>query len=61
MKESLIQGTREKFCRKEDFPLVEEDWVRNQLGKFDIHMSMDPDGMQPQVPWELVDIMVNHL
>lgn len=43
MKESLIQGTREKFCRKEDFPLVEEDWVRNQLGKSDIHMSMDPD------------------
>lgn len=61
MKESLIQETREKFWREEDFLLVEEDWVRNHLGKFDIHISMDPDGMQTQVPGEMVDIMVNHL
>lgn len=46
MKESLIQETREKFWREEEFLLVEEDWVRNHLGKFDIHISMDPDGMR---------------
>ncbi|GAB0209397.1 mitochondrial enolase superfamily member 1 [Grus japonensis] len=36
-----------KVWRKEDLPLVEEDQVREHLGKFDIHKSMGSDGMHP--------------
>ena len=38
---------REKIWRKEDFPLVEEDWVRDDLGKLSNHKSMGPNGMHP--------------
>lgn len=31
---------RNKVWRKKDFPLVEEDWLRDCLGKPDIHKSM---------------------
>ena len=30
---------REKIWRKEDFPLVEEDCIRDHLGKLDPHTS----------------------
>lgn len=43
--EPLIQETREKAWRKEVFPLIEEDWVRNDLDKLDIHKSMGPQEM----------------
>lgn len=33
--------------------LVKEDWVREQLGNLDIHKSMGPGGMHPQVLREL--------
>ena len=36
---------REKACRKEDLPLVEEDRVRDGLSKLDAHKSMGPNGM----------------
>lgn len=32
---SLSQETRLKECQKEDFPLVEEDWVREHLNKLE--------------------------
>lgn len=36
--------TRKKM-EKEDFPLVEEGWLRCYLGKLDTHRSQGPDGM----------------
>jgi len=38
--------------------LVEEDQVREYLSKLDIQMSMDHDGMHPQVLRELADVTV---
>ena len=32
---------------KEEFALVDEGWVKDQLSKMDIHRSMGPDGMHP--------------
>ena len=42
---SLTQDTRESFWRKEDFPLVEEDQVKDHLSKLGIHKLMGPDEM----------------
>ena len=43
--ESLTFRTREEICRNEDFPLVEEDQIRDLLGKLDSHKSTEPDGI----------------
>ncbi|GAB0207669.1 mitochondrial enolase superfamily member 1 [Grus japonensis] len=48
-KESQTLEVGEKVWRKEDFPLVEEDRVRDHYGKFNTHKSMGPDGMHPRV------------
>ncbi|PKU43614.1 rna-directed dna polymerase from mobile element jockey-like [Limosa lapponica baueri] len=45
--ESQTLEVTEKVRTKEDFPLVEEDQVRAQLSKLDIHKSMGPDRMYP--------------
>ncbi|GAB0208601.1 hypothetical protein GRJ2_003325800 [Grus japonensis] len=45
--ESQTLEVGEKVLQKEDLPLVKEDWVREHLGKVDIHKSMGPDGMHP--------------
>lgn len=45
--EYLTQETREKVWTEEDFPLVEENQIRDHLGKLDIHKSRGPDGMHP--------------
>jgi len=36
---------REKACRKEDLPLVEEDCVRHHLNKLETQKSICPNGM----------------
>ncbi|PKU40159.1 rna-directed dna polymerase from mobile element jockey-like [Limosa lapponica baueri] len=56
-----ILEVRERLWRKEDFPLVKDDWVRDHLGKLNTHRSMGPDGMQPQVLRELADVIVKPL
>ncbi|KFV83713.1 hypothetical protein N308_06050, partial [Struthio camelus australis] len=42
-------------------PLVEEDQVRDLLSKLDIHKSMGPGGMHPQVLRELADAIARPL
>lgn len=38
---------RERVCRKEDSPLVNEGCVRDHLDKLDSHRSKGPNGMHP--------------
>jgi len=38
---------REEAWKKEDFPLVEEDQVRDHLSKLDTHKSMGSGGRHP--------------
>ena len=41
--------------------LVEDDLVRQYLRKLDIHKSMAPDGMYPQLLRELADVIARPL
>ncbi|GAB0208323.1 mitochondrial enolase superfamily member 1 [Grus japonensis] len=59
--ESQTLEGREKVLQKEDLPLVEEDRVREHLGKLDIHKSMGPDGMHPRVLSELAAVIARPL
>jgi len=38
---------REEAWKKEDFPLVKEDCVRDHLSNADTHKSMGPNGKHP--------------
>ena len=45
--ESQAPEEREEAYREGDFPLVEQDCVKDRLSDLDVHKSMGPDGMHP--------------
>jgi len=45
--ESQTLEVREEAHREDDFPLVEEDCVRDRLSNLDAHKSMGPNRMHP--------------
>ncbi|PKU44100.1 rna-directed dna polymerase from mobile element jockey-like [Limosa lapponica baueri] len=59
--ESQTLEVTETVWMKEDFPLIEEDQVREQLSKLDICKSMGPGGMHAQVLRELAKVTAGPL
>jgi len=51
--ESQAPEVKEAAYKEDDFPLVEEDCVRDRLSNLDVHKSMGPNGMHPRVLREL--------
>ncbi|KAK4827438.1 hypothetical protein QYF61_017995 [Mycteria americana] len=61
LQESQASETRGKGWSKEDVLLVEKVQFRKYVSKLDIHKSMDPDGMHPEVLRELTDVIARPL
>lgn len=61
LQESQVPETRGKGWSKEYVLLVEEDQVREYLSKLDIHKSIGPEGMRPQVLRELANVLARPL
>ena len=59
--ESQTLEVRERVWGKEDFPLVKEDLVREQLAEINAHKSMGRDGMYSHVLRELAEIIAEPL
>lgn len=53
--------TGEKVWSKKDLLLVREDQVREYLSKLNVHKSMEPYGMHPEVLRELADVIESSL
>ncbi|KAK4826401.1 hypothetical protein QYF61_008688 [Mycteria americana] len=61
LQESQAPETHRNIWNKEELPLLEEDQVMEHLNSLDIHKSMGPNGMQPQVLRELADVTARPL
>jgi len=52
---------RKEAHGEDDFPLVEEDCVRDRLSDLNAHKPMGPDGMHPRGLRELVEVIAEPL
>lgn len=50
-----------KFWSNGDLPMVEDDPIRRHLNNLDMHKSMGPDRMRPQVLKALGGVIVRPL
>ena len=59
--ESWNLQVRERVWGMEDFPLVEQDIIRDHLAKISVHKSMGLEGMHPRVLRELAEVTAEPL